>query len=541
MPFIPVIERELRASSRQPFTYWLRAISVSALLLASFLFGVSHGFEPNLGSALFSSLHFTLFCAIWILVPLLTADCISRERREGTLGLLFLTRLKGPDIVVAKSVAHGLRALTLWVSVMPIVALPFMLGGLSRMEIVLSLLIDLSSMCWALSAGLLGSVCSKTWTQAIFRAGIMAAFFLLLIGAATGMVASSLISSGGALGTRLSGSTPTIIPMDIEGSLDYTLALGLGFLSNVSGTWQRYFLRLVTLPQMFGAMLQVVALSAVVLALSILIAGARTRRIWQEQPPSAQKLWLQKTFTTPIIGISFFKRWMLHKLERNPIGWLEQRTWTGRVITWGWFAIIISLYSAVFTDRNFFRGYNSIQHAIGWLLSGSLALSAAGSFRRERESGVLELLLVSPVGEAEILFGRLRGLWGQFFPAFAIFIGIWMYFDALLPSERDSSMGFFGISFFTLPVIGLYYSLRCRAFITAFLWTIMVGLVLPVALPGLLQLAWWVYALSGATSPLFSRTAFSGLWQFAFAILCWKRLYQRLVKRAFPLERGEAL
>jgi len=541
MPFIPVIERELRASSRQPFTYWLRALAVSALLLASFLFGVSHGFEPNLGSALFSSLHFTLFCAIWILVPLLTADCISRERREGTLGLLFLTRLKGPDIVVAKSVAHGLRALTLWVAVMPIVALPFMLGGLSRMEIVLSLLIDLSSMCWALSAGLLGSVWSKTWTQAIFRAGIMAGFFLLLIGTATGMVVSSLVSSGGALGTRLSGSTPTIIPMDIEGSLDYTLALGLGFLSNVSGTWQKYFLRLVTLPQMFGAMLQVVALSAVVLALSILIAGARTRRIWQEQPPSAQKLWLQKTFTTPIIGISFFKRWMLRKLERNPIGWLEQRTWTGRVITWGWFAIIISLYSAVFTDRNFFRGYNSIQHAIGWLLSGSLALSAAGSFRRERESGVLELLLVSPVGEAEILFGRLRGLWGQFFPAFAIFISIWMYFDVLLPNEGDSSMAFFGISFFTLPVIGLYYSLRCRAFITAFLWTIMVGLVLPVALPGLLQLVWWVYALSGATRPLFSRSVGSGLLQFGFAILCWKRLYQRLVKRAFPLERSEAL
>src|SRR5947209_4491720 len=151
MPFIPVIERELRASSRQPFTYWLRTLAVSSLLLASLLFGLAHGFEPYVGGSLFSSLHFTLFCAIWILVPLLTADCISRERREGTLGLLFLTRLKGPDIVVAKSVAHGLRALTLWIAVLPIIAIPFLLGGLSRVEILLSLLIDLSMMCWALS------------------------------------------------------------------------------------------------------------------------------------------------------------------------------------------------------------------------------------------------------------------------------------------------------------------------------------------------------------------------------------------------------
>jgi len=37
-----------------------------------------------------------------------------------------------------------------------------------------------------------------------------------------------------------------------------------------------------------------------------------------------------------------FSAWMLRKLERNPIGWLEQRTWTGRLVTWGWFAVIMS-------------------------------------------------------------------------------------------------------------------------------------------------------------------------------------------------------
>src|SRR5947208_12686555 len=120
---LPVIERELRACARQPFTYYLRAVGMTALLLECLLFGINNGFGPTLGNKLFGSLHLTLFGAIWILVPLLTADSISRERREGTLGLLFLTRLSATDIVTAKSLAHGLRALTLWLAALPILTI----------------------------------------------------------------------------------------------------------------------------------------------------------------------------------------------------------------------------------------------------------------------------------------------------------------------------------------------------------------------------------------------------------------------------------
>src|SRR5258708_37160048 len=110
MVLLPVIERELRVCARQPFTYYLRVLGMSALLLTCLLFGINHGFGPALGSQLFDRLHLTLFGAIWVLVPLLTADSISRERREGTLGLLFLTRLSATDIGAAKSLAHGFRA-----------------------------------------------------------------------------------------------------------------------------------------------------------------------------------------------------------------------------------------------------------------------------------------------------------------------------------------------------------------------------------------------------------------------------------------------
>ncbi len=136
MTVFPVIVRELRASSRQPFTYYLRLLGVAALLAASVLFGLKFGFAPTFGRLLFSALHCTLLGAIWVLVPLLAADCISLERREGTLGLLFLTPLKGTDIVVAKGLAHGLRAVTLGLAVLPVLTIPFLLGGVSWSEAV---------------------------------------------------------------------------------------------------------------------------------------------------------------------------------------------------------------------------------------------------------------------------------------------------------------------------------------------------------------------------------------------------------------------
>src|SRR5207245_11135246 len=103
------------------------------------------------------------------------------------------------------------------------------------------------------------------------------------------------------------------------------------------------------------------------------------------------------------------------------------------------------------------------------------------SFRRERESGVLELLLVSPVGEREIIFGRLRGLWGQFLPAFGLLLAIWCYFISIFPGRSDAEPIFFcANTFLTLPVIGLYFSLGCRNFLTAFLSTLATGLLMPV-------------------------------------------------------------
>ncbi len=526
MTVLPVIVRELRASARQPFTYYLRVLGVTAMLVVSLLFGLHFGFGPRVGRELFSALHCTLLAAIWVLVPMLTADCLSRERREGTLGLLFLTPLKGTDIVVAKTLAHGLRAVTLWLAVLPMLTIPFLVGGVSWAEAALSVLINANAMCWALAAGLLASAWSRAWLRALLLAGILACIFVVLFEAAAGFF---LLSAHNAR-----------LPRHLELDWDHALVAGMGFVTNIRGQmWSSYswgglgFIAVV--------IAQTTVLSLLILTAAVLAAGAKTRRSWQEEPPSRRRLWWRQTFCTPVLWLAFFRRWMRHKLEHNPIGWLEQRTWSGRLVTWSWFAVLISIYSVVLTDRYFFEGADELHVTLAFLLAGSMALSAAGSFRRERESGVLELLLVSPVGENRIISGRLRGLWSQFVPAAGLLLAVWTYFSTFIPGGGNSgAMAFCLVMFLTVPVFGLYFSLLCRNFLIGFLGTVAVGLALPLVLGQALGAFWSSYVsrnseLIWGMSPL----VLGAICQSFLALFCWSRLSHRLRKRAFPLERTD--
>jgi len=75
--------------------------------------------------------------------------------------------------------------------------------------------------------------------------------------------------------------------------------------------------------------------------------------------------------------------------------------------------------------------------------------------------------------------------------------------------------------------------------VTAFLSTLAVGLALPVIVPGLLRFLWWIYLGTNSSRGIFERSTYTGLIQIALAAFCWRRLYYRLVKRSFPLERAD--
>src|SRR6476619_4992881 len=100
----PVVFRELRAESRRGVNYWLRVLAAGVIIVVfASLISTSQLDASQIGLALFSALHSTLLFGFWIVAPLMTADCVSGEKRDGTLGLLFLTPLRVLDVIAGKS------------------------------------------------------------------------------------------------------------------------------------------------------------------------------------------------------------------------------------------------------------------------------------------------------------------------------------------------------------------------------------------------------------------------------------------------------
>ena len=163
----------------------------------------------------------------------------------------------------------------------------------------------------------------------------------------------------------------------------------------------------------------------------------------------------------------------------------------------------------------------------------SIAYVAAGSFRRERETGALELILVTPLSERQIVNGRLRGLWSQFLPTFVLWAAVVIYLSTAYTRWNPSELIEFTAAYFIVPVIGLYFSLRSRYVLLAWLATIAVCFAVP-------QLVWWVCGallhLSEYDESFIARSVFVSVpVQLALAALLFQRLRVNLARRSFSL------
>ena len=158
----PVIERELRVQARRAGTYWLRVLAgivaggaLGAALLArdewAYLGGASHG------AWLFALLHTVISIVLAVACPLLTADTLARERREGTLGILLLTPVGPASIVLGKMAAHLIRTFMIWLAVVPVLIVPLLLGGVAAVDVLFVLVLQLGVVLGSLAAGLIAS------------------------------------------------------------------------------------------------------------------------------------------------------------------------------------------------------------------------------------------------------------------------------------------------------------------------------------------------------------------------------------------------
>lgn len=157
MTFSPIAGRELLVAARNRRTFWVRLGMAGAAVLASLLIFVYISATGRGSAAAFflfrilawASFLFAVGSGIW-----LTADAIGGERRNGTLGLLFLTDLTGWDIILAKLITHGLTAVGAVVAAFPVMTVAWLFGGLTADDMLRTFLAVLNTLFVSLAVGL---------------------------------------------------------------------------------------------------------------------------------------------------------------------------------------------------------------------------------------------------------------------------------------------------------------------------------------------------------------------------------------------------
>src|SRR5258706_457347 len=156
MDLLPIVGRELRVRARKAGTYWFRFGAAAGLLLVWTLLVTADRNTPptRLGQNTFIALTILVLGFCLLAGLFLTADCLSQEKREGTLGLLFLTPLKSYDIVLGKLAVTSVESVFALLALFPILALPLMMGGVTGTEFLRVFLVLLSTLAFSLGAGL---------------------------------------------------------------------------------------------------------------------------------------------------------------------------------------------------------------------------------------------------------------------------------------------------------------------------------------------------------------------------------------------------
>jgi hypothetical protein len=502
MTFLPIIERELRVRARGRTAYWTRfAVALVGLVIClpplvwSGPFGTPGTMDRSLFNG-FVSAAFLLSCG----ACLLTADLISSERREGTLGLLLLTRVTTFDVLLGKLSSAGLTSLCALVACLPMMMIPILAGGVTGGEVVRKGLVLVATLLLALAAGVWASVRGQERLKTARTALLLVTIILLGPGLFE-------LTAG-----RAWAAGPTVGLLSPLGTL---VSAGDAAFKASRG---QYWTSLILVQAMAWAL--------------VASAGFRLRRAWREEggeetvpalAPSGGGAakpdgpWLSCSWTPPAPGRAAadeteLARFPSQPLEdhANPIAWLLQRQRGTQVILWA-AALVVPhylLYWVVFTvlrPSSLVRSsaFMSVMWPLGLLLaavgSALIAWAASRYFVAARGTGELELLLTTPLGAKEmvatqwaVLKRRLR--WPMLFmvaPA-AVQAGVALLSirglgppnSVRLPSAMSSLLSCVGIflEVGALCWVGLWFGLKAGGQARAIVWTVTLVKGLPTLL-----------------------------------------------------------
>ena len=445
MSFLPVVERELRVGARRRGTYWIRlGVALAAIGLGGWIMMLSFARSTqSLGSTLFYALSILAYTYCLVIGLVTTADCLSQEKRDGTLGLLFLTDLKGYDIVLGKLAASSLSAIYGLLAIFPVLAIPLMIGGVTLGEFGRVVLVSVDSLFFSLAVGMMCSALCRDERQALS----MTVGLLLVLTFGLPVVGVSL--------QYRQVQTP-LAYLAFVGSPGYACYMA----------YDATFKTLKSVGHFYGSVLCIHVLSWTCLG----VACLRVPRTWQDKAQETGRFsWWPSLWRRSASGR---RRARSRLLELNPCYWLGgrergrmTRVWIYLVVTalvWRWG---LWKYPQAWRDESAFVITALSLH---FLLKAAMAFEASQKFLADRQSGALELLLCTPLTIRQIVQGHFLALARSFAWPVLLVLGADAAFCFSKVADREwvwvwlAGISIFLADLIALGFLGLWLGLTSR-------------------------------------------------------------------------------
>lgn len=465
MHYLAIVGRELRRASRLPSMYALRAaylaLMIGIVLLVyygstRYSYGMNHATLSRVGRELYLAFCLSQMGLTLLLCPILLCGAIAEEAEDRTLEVLLTTPLGRGGIVLSKFASRMAYAGMLYFAGLPVMIASLYFGGVSPREVMISTALNVGMALWSGAIALLFSTVVKkgyaaallswiaicAWSigvilawgfvmgfrgrppnlmfamsppiyQGLFSSGEMALAFggadewIVCLAV---LLAWTLLALG--LATRLVGWRLTLAaPREIAAQATptrHTRVLGsLRRMAMLAGTTVALFLLAVLIlprgyvrgihaaPTTFAVCLVTVAWGVCRVVQDFFFRGRAPLRVWDRA-----FLWKEVALRGSVAG-----------------------RLTGTALTVGVALVGIGMMSSAHSARDDDEATAVLVMAFGAALL-LVSVSGGASISHERESGLLELLLNTPVREHTLFDAKMLGALWQIAPL-GLFYGLY--------------------------------------------------------------------------------------------------------------------
>lgn len=425
MNLLPIVQYKLRSASAKSSTYWWRfavgflgAVLLGALLVVmKYLPIVTVRMSDVFGVVRFFALIYCLFSG-----ARLTADCVSEEKRDGTLGFLFLTPLRGYDVILGKLISKGVGPMYTLMVFVPLVWFVSLIGGVSASEQFYTVITLGNTLFFSLAVGITTStfLTDRRQCELLTSIAVIILFFVVF------PLIDPFIAS------RL-GITPFV---STSGSSIFDIVI-----RRVNTLANPAFLAIG------GSSVVIISHMVIHTTSWILIAAASwwAPRCWKERPPAGARLsfrewWMQRIYGTG--PARTYRRTVA--LDANPFFWRATRNRLRPLIPWLFIGLSLGVPLLILGIFGFIAPvfYGLLSFAvIFWYLAPKIwiAREASRTLAEERADGTLEMVLSTPISVREIIQGQWKALRKCYLAAviFSVCFGLALLFVTnLVPAAK---------------------------------------------------------------------------------------------------------